>query len=267
MKRLFFLVWILVASSVQPVGAEPAAAMDRWVGQRLVYSIDFLWFDAIAEGAFTFHLGETPGTYRAVLEARTLGVAAWLTSDRVQRYVSLMEQTPEGPLRALSYESQIIKGKGDRRKETRKLYRFDHAQRQIYYQRAKAGGFGAQEVLPMAEGVVPNDILTAFFNFQAGFFGPIVPGGHYRIPTFSKKGTAYIKAEILSGPQSVRPDFFLPDGPLVKVRLDPEVFGTAGGVFYFQVNESAQPVKGIVENVIGLGDVYGTLVPSPQRKP
>jgi Protein of unknown function (DUF3108) len=266
MKRLFLLVLSSFFLFVQGVGAEQLSVFDHRQGQRLDYSIDFLWFDSLAEGHLTFNAGADAGTYRAVLEARTLGVAAWLTSNRVQRYVSVMEQTPEGPLRVLSYESQIIKGKGDKRKEYSKRYLFDHDRQQVLYQRATGGVFGKQEVLPMPEGAAPNDILTAFFNFQAGFFGPIVPGVSYRIPTFSKKGTAYIEAETLPGPLKVRPDFFSQDGLLVKVILDPEVFGSSGGVFYFQFNDSFQPVRGIVENVIGAGDVYGTLVNSSQSE-
>jgi hypothetical protein len=248
--------------------AEPSVAVfDRWLGQPLHYTIDFLWFDSIAEGSLSLAAGTRPGTYRAVLEARTLGVAAWLTSDRLQRYVSVMEQTAEGPLRALSHESRVIKGRGKKRKDRSKLYLFDHDRRQVRYQHGRNGVLGVAELLPMAEEATPNDILTAFFNFQAGFFGPLVPGGRYRIPTFSRKGMATIEAEVLPGPLSVRPDFFPEGGMLVKIILDPEVFDTAGGAVYVWFDKRRLPARGIVEKVIGLGDVYGTLVePSSENK-
>ncbi|OHB32774.1 MAG: hypothetical protein A2X84_06855 [Desulfuromonadaceae bacterium GWC2_58_13] len=247
-------------------GDPAVGGFDRWLGQHLCFNIDFLWFDSIAEGSLSFAAGPRPGTYRAVLEARTLGAAAWLTSDRVQRYVSVMERTTEGPLRALSHESQIIKGRGAKRKDRSKLYLFDHARRQVSYQHGRNGVLGAAERLPMAEGTPPNDILTAFFNFQAGFFGPIVPGGRYRIPTFSRKGMTTIEAEVLLDPLRVRPDFFPAEGMLVKVLLDPEVFETAGGALYIWFDEGRLPARGIVENVIGLGDVFGTLVESSRTK-
>ena len=96
------------AAQVQ-VGPEPLESM---IGEALSYDIAFLWFDRLAEAQLTLERGERPGTLLAVLEAKTLGVAAWLTRDRVQRYESLIESTPEGRLRTLGYESRIIKGKG-----------------------------------------------------------------------------------------------------------------------------------------------------------
>ncbi|WP_432821038.1 DUF3108 domain-containing protein [Trichloromonas sp.] len=268
MKRTLLLWSMFFVAFAAPAAAEPpsAAGFDRWLGQSLRYDIDFLWFDSIAEGSLSFSAGIQPGTYRAVLEARTLGVAAWLTSDRVQRYVSVMEKSADGRLRALSYESQIIKGRGEKSKDRSKRYLFDHDQRQVRYQRGRDGSFGAAEVLPMAEGAPPNDILTAFFNFQAGFFGPLVPGGHYRIPTFSRNGTATIEAAVLPGPLWVRKDFFPANGLLVKVILDPEVFDTAGGALYIWFDKDRLPARGIVEKVIGLGDVYGTLAEPAHAK-
>lgn len=275
MKRLLVLVMVLLSLAMAFNGAadEPAVThsakelgtlsdFDRWVGRQLHYNIKFLWFDSIAEATLSVTAGEAPDTYRAILEARTLGVAAWLTSDRVQRYVSVMEKTAEGPLRALSYRSQIIKGRGKKRQERTREYRFDHEHRQVSYRRGSDGEFGEAKLVPMPEGTSPNDILTAFFNFQAGFFGPVVTGGRYRIPTFTRKGTAYIEAEVLSDRSRVRPDFFPSDGLLLKVILDPEVFDTAGGGVYICFDERRRPAWGIVENVIGLGDVYGTLTES-----
>jgi len=252
------LLSLLFAGEGVASGAS-VSAFDRWIGKQLHYNIKFLWFDSIAEGILSVSAGDTPGTYRAVLEGRTLGVAAWLTSDRVQRYESVMQRTAEGPLRALSYRSQIIKGRGNKRKERTKFYQFDHEQRRVSYQRGSDGELGEVKWLPMEDGVVPNDILTAFFNFQAGFFGPVVVGGHYRIPTFSRKGTAYIEADVLSDQSRVRSDFFPSDGLLVRIILDPEVFDTAGGGVYVWFDQDQRPARGIVEKLIGLGDIYGTL--------
>ena len=164
MKRLLacFLAFCLAANCV--LAEEVTSDFDAWLGRQLRYDIDFLWFDSIAEGMLSFDSGSRPGTYRAVLEARTLGVAAWLTSDRVQRYVSEMELAADGSLRALSHESQIIKGSGDKRKDRSKRYLFDHERRLVSYQRGRDGKFGAAELLPMIEGAAPNDILTAFFR-------------------------------------------------------------------------------------------------------
>lgn len=265
--RLFLVIFLFVQASSAaalemrsdyPVLQERRLPLESLVGESLVYDIAFLWFDRLAEGRLSFAAGDRPGTYRAVLEAKTLGVAAWLTSDRMQRYVSLMELTSEGRLRSLSFESHIIKGKGKDRSDTTRLYTFDYQNHQIRYQRARKGKFYKDEMLPMSS-ESPNDILTAFYNFRAGFFGPVKPGGRYAVPTFSREGKEEIRVEILTDSERPANPFFPRNGLLGRVMLEKEVMDTAGGVVYVWFDELGRPMRGIVENVIGLGDVRGTL--------
>lgn len=262
--RAWFCLWLLsalvgggaVAVAAEPEG-PPQVTIDAWVGKELVYDIAFLWFDRIAEGQLAVSSGPRPGTYRALLEARTLGVAAWLTSDRVQRYESLMETGPDGRLRSLSYESRIIKGPEGKRKDRGKRYLFDHGKRQVTYARTRDGVPGEATILPIA-GTPPADILTAFFNFQAGVYGPLAPGGKYRISALAKKGVGWIDAEVLPPGKWPAKEFFPQNGTLVKVQVDPEVFETKDGILYIWFDQTLRPERGIVENVIGLGSIYGS---------
>ncbi len=235
------------------------ATFEDWPAAPLGYDVSFLWFDRLAKGSFSFAPGERPGTWRAVLEARTLGVAAWLTRDRVQRYETLMEQLPDGVYRSLFHQSQMIKGKGSKRKDRSKRFYFDHTRRQVRYQRAKAGTFDKGTVLPMAKGDAPNDILTAFFNLRAGVFGPFKPGARYQIPTFNRKGARVIDVKILTFEERGADPFFPPGGYLVRIDLDPEIFDTGDGSVYIWFDDQLLPARGIVENVIGLGNVKGTM--------
>jgi hypothetical protein len=233
--------------------------IEKMAGESLSYDISFLWFDRLAQGKLSFSRGDRPNAYRAVLEARTLGVAAWLTRDRIQRYVSEMEVGPDGKLRSLSHESRIIKRKGDNIKDRTSLYAFDYRKRQVRYQRARDGEFYKDVQLPMAEGDPPNDFLTAFFNFRAGFFGPIKEGRRYVIPTFDRDGTEEIVVEILFPRERPEDNFFPQEGILGRVSLDEEVFDTGGGLVYVWFDKYGRPAKGVVENVIGLGHVRGAL--------
>lgn len=233
--------------------------IEELVGETLSYDIAFLWFDRLAQGSLSLERGERPNSYRAILEARTLGVAAWVTRDRVQRYVSEMEAGPDGRLRSLSHESHIIKGKGRERKDRTNRYTFDYQKRQVRHQRARDGKFYKDVALPMAEGEPPNDVLTAFFNFRSGAFGPVKAGGRYAIPTFSRKGTAAIVVEVLPDSGWPKQPFFPPHGLLGRVSLDPEVFDTGGGLVYVWFDSYGRPARGIVENIVGLGDVRGKL--------
>jgi hypothetical protein len=233
--------------------------IEKMVGETLSYDISYLWFDRVAQGKLSFSRGDRPDSYRAVLEARTLGVAAWLTRDRVQRYVSEMEVGPDGRLRSLSHESRIVKGKGDDIKDRTSLYAFDYRKRQVRYQRARDGEFYKDVLLPMVEGDHPNDILTAFYNFRAGFFGQIKEGSRYAIPTFDRDGTEEIVVEVLFPRERPDDEFFPREGILSRISLDQEVFGTGGGMVYVWFDKYGRPARGVVENVIGLGNVRGKL--------
>jgi len=261
MKYLGWFCLCLLLASVGSAVAAPAVApkvtIDSWVGEALVYDIAFLWFDRIAEGQLAVSPGPRPGTYRALLEARTLGVAAWVTSDRVQRYESLMETGPDGHLRSLTHESRIIKGPEGKRKDRGKRYQFNHGKGEVSYARTRDGVPGAAEILPIT-GIPPADILTAFFNFQAGVYGPLAPGGKYRISALAKKGVGWIEAEVLPERRWPAKEYFPKNGTLVKVRVDPEVFETKDGILYIWFDQALRPERGIVENVIGLGSIYGS---------
>lgn len=270
--RIFLLTILMVLLSLgRSLGDELKAdipnllqapsPVEKMVGENLSYDISFLWFDRLAQGKLTFSRGERPDTYRAVLEARTLGVAAWLTKDRVQRYVSEMEVGPDGKLRSLSHESHIIKGKGDEIKDRTNRYGFDYGKRQVRYQRARNGKFYKDVLLPMTEGDSPNDILTAFYNFRAGFFGPLKEGRRYVIPTFDREGTEEIVVEVLSPRERPKDDFLPRKGLLCRVILDQEVFDTGGGLVYVWFDKYDRPSRGVVENVVGLGNVRGRLHP------
>jgi hypothetical protein len=237
-------------------GGRPLAEL---VGETLVYDIAFLWFEGVAEGRLSLEAGELPGTYRAVLEARTLGVAAWLTGDRMQRYVSQMALGEDGRLHSLSFESHIIKGKPGERSDTTRRYIFDGKRRQIRYQRARNGQFYRDELLPMAASVTPVDVLTAFYNFRAGLVGSVTAGSRTVIPTFNRKGRQEILVEVLAPAQRPREAFFPADGLLCRVTVDGEVLDSKGGVVYVLFDDFGRPERGIVENVIGLGNVRGRM--------
>jgi hypothetical protein len=229
------------------------------VGESLVYDISFLWFKRLAEARLSFAAGERPGTYRAVLEAKTLGVAAWLTGHRVQRYESGMAVGPDGRLRANAFEARIIKGQGDARSDTSRLYTFDHDRRLVRFQQARNDRFYKEELLPMSGQEPPNDILTAFYNLRAGFFGPLKPGSRHAIPTFSRSGQQEIRIEMLTEEQRPNGAFFPHHGLLGRTVLDDEILDTRGGTVYVWFDDLGRPQRGLVEKVIGIGSVRGRL--------
>lgn len=253
---IMFLLLPLSLAAGSPLSSTKSPP--ELAGESLVYDIAFLWFDHLAEGRFTFTAGEQSGTYRAELEAKTLGVAGWLTGDRVQRYASIMEVGPNGNLRSLYHESLILKSKGKEQKQSEKKYVFDYQKGEVCYERMRGGKLTDRQFLPIDKGAPQQDVLTAFIGFRLGQAGALQPGQIYRIPTFSHKGMSEIMVETVAAAERSKYPFPL-DGLLTKVSLSQEVFDTGEGYIYIWFDEKGRPAKGIVENVIGMGNVRGTL--------
>lgn len=248
------------AAGPPPTGkALPLRTFQQMAGEDHLYTLDFLFFKDLAEGQLRLTVENTPGRYRAELVASTLGVASWLSGDRTQRYVSIMEEDGTGRLRSVSHESSIHKRKHGKWNDRRKRYRFDYRAGKVYQEKGENGRFQAGLVFELPSDRLPVDILTGFYNLRAGVYGAMTPGTHIRIPTFTTQGISDIEIEVLSGPARLARPFFPATGTLLRIRVDPEVFDTGGADLYAWFDESGRPASGIVENVIGLGDVYARL--------
>jgi|LGOV01.1.fsa_nt_gb hypothetical protein len=248
---------VVIGSDERDKPASPVAELYR-------YDIAFLWMNRIAEAELSLQRGAEPNRWQATLEANTLGVAAWLTSDRAQIYSSVMQLDTEEGFTSLRHDSNIIKTKEGRKRVRLKSYLFDHKQQQIIQKVSRNGRQKEDLVLPMPS-AKPNDILTAFYNFRQGVYGPLIKGAKYRIPTYSRKGASEIVVEVLTDKQRPRKPKFPKKGILLKVQLDKEVFDTDKGIVYAWLDEQGRPAQVVVEDVIGMGDVRCTLQKKEQR--
>jgi hypothetical protein len=249
------------AQETNPASSRPASGptpVAKMAGESLKYDIAFLWFSHLAEAELSLTAEKRPGIYKAVLEARTRGVASWLTRHRVQRYVSIMKAGPDGKMRSLIHESHIIKGWDKEREDRLKKFIFDYRHHLVREQVVRNGNVEREKDYPMTKDE-PNDLLTAFYNFRAGFFGKVVPGGHYVIPSYGHKGKSDIIVDVLRPGHWPHRSFFPSRGLLARVHADKEEFGTGDGAIYVWFNKSVRPGRVVVENVIGMGDVRGRL--------
>lgn len=252
----------LVAAESPPIPATKAT-LQVLTGLDRHYSLSFLWFERLALGQLSFTRDPSaPNRYRALLDAKTLGIAAWLTGERVQHYETLMEMTPQGRFQPLEYTSTIRKKKGSELVSQTKLYTFNAATRTILLTRSKEGKKGAEQPLNVLGEHFPVDFLTAGFNFISGVDGPIRAGVRKEIVTFTDKGQQNIIIEVLGIDEwPLTPFFKKRRGTLLKISLPPEILDTGGGAVYALLDEKFLPQRLIVENVLGLGEVRGELGP------
>ena len=228
------------------------------VGETLLYDVSFLWFQHLAEGSLSLSEGEDPDTFLVVLEAKTLGVAAFFTRDRVEKYQTLMKIGPGGLLIPIWHSSHTIRGKGSSRREKVTRYDFDYASGQVLYQKIKDGRTYADQVYPLKQEIQLFDILSALYNLRLNFY-PKLEMGAILIPTFHRKGPQDIVVTPLKEASHKDKKFFNADPLQYRILVDPEVFGTKGRDILASFDGQLRPSKGIIKNVIGLGDVHGTL--------
>jgi len=249
----------LLAAETELASLTPERMLPSMDGEHHAYTLDFLVFGDVAEGRLQLTSETTPGRYRIELFARTLGVASWLTGDRNHRYVSVVEADDKGRLRTVSYEASVHKRKSGEWKNRLKNYRFDYAAGKIYQEKGEDGELAPGLVFELPAGPPPVDILTGFYNLRSGVYGRLTPGAHLKIPSFSSRGFGSIDIEVLTGTERLNKPFFPVTGTLLRAKVDPEVFETKGADMYVWFDEAGRPARGLVEGVVGIGDVYGHL--------
>jgi len=238
--------------------STPFPTIDELAGTNLTYKIAFLWMNHVANGVFHLEKGTQPGTYRALLSARTRGVYAWLTNYRIQSYETLMQKQTLGKLITLTHDSSIEKGKGETKKVRTKHYNFDPDKGTITVSKIADGELWWEKDLPFT-GNMPVDILTAYCNFVTGVYGQMLPGVTYVVPAFGGKSVGEIKMEVLTEAERTAVGLFPEEGILCRFTVDKEIFDTGDGAIYVWYDNKSRPALGIIKDIIGMGDIRGVM--------
>jgi hypothetical protein len=136
-------------------------------------------------------------------------------------------------------------------------YLFDYEQGKVSDELAVDGHTRSKTVHDIPDGQHPVDILTALYNLRTGAYGPLVRGTRLQIPTYSRGEFTAIETEVMTVEQQGEQSYFPSQGLLIRVKVDPEIFGTGSGKLYVWFDEAGIPQRGIVEDLIGIGDIRG----------
>lgn len=248
-------------------GPRPSLPPD----ENYLYDVDFLFFKNIAEGTLRLRrLGNL--SYRAELIAETKGIIGFLTSYRKNHYASDLEYDPaRGRFFTRNYTKTVYRGLNI----SRTTMEIDRQGRTIRWAATSNGGLREKGTEPIPPGVVYEDLLSAFFNFRGGAFGPLSRGRHFTILTLPAYDTPKEERERgeslardfdirLADPETERRyrrayDREKERGLLVLVKVPKELFGQETGEVRVWFDESLIPVSATVEQAIYFGDVHGTL--------
>lgn len=253
----FIFFWCVIPATAgnANVAADKLARLDTLLDQNLDYDLGFLWIDRVAVANFKLQKSTRPDLYIASLTARTQGVAARLTSNRRQSYVSMMRLMPDGSFRSVRHTSQKISGGVVREK----VYVFDYEAGVVHYEYHKNYKLIDNYQIELEAAGYPSDVLTTYFNLVAGAFGPMEVGARYEVPAFSKKGVGQIVIEFLPSEASPNRSFIDENLLLCRVIVDQDFFDTKDGIIYIGYDKKRRPARGIVTDIIGMGDVRGVM--------
>ena len=252
---LFFLITFPAFCYSQTQTPTPSKhKIQTLVGESLKYDVSFLWFNHLAEGSIDLSLGTEPNTFLVIMQAKTLGLAAFFTDDRVAKYQTLMKIGNDGLLQPIWHSSHTIRGKNKSIREKITKLTFDYAAGKVRYQRIKNGLVSDDKLYEIEKEKPLLDILSATYNLRLGFYGKL---GQEKIliPTFHRKGTQEIVVEPFSTSIKKDKEFFSGDIATCRVLVDPSVFGTDGRETLASFDHNMRPHKVIIKNVIGLGDL------------
>ena len=112
----------------------------------------------------------------------------------------------------------------------------------------------AAEVAPTSQ-LSPGTVLGDRFEIV----GPLVPGAKYTLPTMVSDEGETIVVRILDAAERESHKAFPNGGHLCRVEVGRDIFGTVGGAIFVWFDEAGKPGRTVVEDVLALGNVTGTL--------
>ena len=238
-----------------------ATIADAFIGEQLDYTIGFWFFKSVAVGTLTFKRG-ADGGYEATLRAHASGgIVDKLLDRRRDKYTSYMYLSEDGAMfLTKSFKRVIVTSK--KRKVKNKYV--DYKNRILTIIKWKDEGEKESEAVGFPEGIIPVDPIAAFYNFRAGAYGPLTPGGEYSIPALPKKDGhvpeiyfRIITDEERAGRKKKDGTEFIADALIGK-----DLFGSDKGEMELFFNSRFVPIYAVAKGVDYLGNVRGTLVSS-----
>lgn len=245
------------AGAPPPSGSAP---VDRLLGETLSYDISFLVFKNAATGSLRYFKDSATGLYRSILEAETKGVVGFVSGYRHHRYASTMSAQDGGRrLRSERFEIEIDWAD----QHWRSMHTMNYATRTLLYREWENSRLVREETLPIPPGITYEDILSGFYNFRYGVYGPPIKGKSYTLNMLPRKSESrfdvYLASNIEQREEKIKLRINVDATYLAFVVIPKEIFRTKTGRCRIWLDRDLVPVLATVEDAIGLGDLTGIL--------
>ena len=262
----FILIFPLEATSDQnssPAQGEydsfqPEGDIRRFVGEVLYFDISFLWFKNAATAKVGFY--EKDGNYYSYLEARTKGFVGFFTAYRQHIYQTNFDIVEGGKrVRASKFMRKVIEGGNVEQSE----HFFDYGPREHRWVQLVNEEITESDTENIPAGVNFDDVLTAFYNFRNGVYGPVEKGNRYTVNTIPEKGNDKILVHVqeVEAENKIRKKLGRKPGDefLIDLLVPKNIFKSKSGRLRFWSSKHLIPIESTVKDYILLGDLHAVL--------
>ncbi|GAX86718.1 conserved hypothetical protein [Lebetimonas natsushimae] len=207
-----------------------------------IYEAKYGIFGTIATAKGIFERNAT--NYKIDTTVKTKGLAAALTKHMVQKYTSIgiIKNNMLIPLKYITYRK-----KGN--KEYKRIYYFDHKNKIIIRKKYFNNKFDGKEKFDY---YAPQDVLSLYFN---------LPHLLKNKKTYTFFALGARKSDGRVDVNFCKKNIFNEKGICIKGNLYNKVFAGDRGIVYLLINPNNWvTLKGIVKNVLKIGDLKGKII-------
>jgi hypothetical protein len=213
------------------------------------YEVSYGIFQTMGTAEARFEIKDDQ-TYNIRIEAKTTGIAKFLSNNRIESYESY-GNVINGRLVPLKY----VKVRQTDSKKTIKIYTFDHPNQKVWKENIKSDEWDKVE----HDFYAAEDILTLFFNLNT-----YTQARHdrvfYAIGGSGKDGrinVVFPKNEVLQG---MKKTLEMDDGDFLKVILNDRIFASSNGELLINLGKDGLCDKAVLVDVLFFGDIVGKRV-------
>lgn len=254
----------LLTMPLSLTGAAEAASgpslLDKYLGEELNYEVGYWLIGHVGDAKTGLSVTDVSGLYKINLEGRGTGFINFLLGGITYAYTSFCQYvSDQDRLRPVYFELKKQRGTNISSRSVSYNYK---AGQIIFFQTNSAGEILKQKE-PMRTDRIYEDYLTLFYNFRHGYYGPLKPDHHYRLPLFTKKEMKPVElhiADLATGRKrrsrefnKSNKDFF------IRFQINPEDVSSGSGEILGWLSSEAVPVKGTIQDVVFFGDLWGEL--------
>ena len=234
--------------------------LDKYLGEELRYQIGYWLIGDVGDAKTEFLGTDVSGIYKINLEGHGAGFINYLLGGITYSYTSFCQYvSDQDRLRPVYFELKKQRGA----KESLRSVSYNYKTGEIMYLQTNAAGKTLMDKEPMRTDLIYEDYLTLFYNFRHGYYGPLKQDHHYSLPLHTKKQMQPVKLQIADFEKEKQfrsREFNKTDKHFfIQFQISPEDVSSGSGKIQGWLSAEATPVRGIIQDVVFFGDLWGEL--------